>query len=143
MAGKSALPLLAVAGGAALLLSGKKKKKSAKNGKRELEPVDWVEVAGEAGGDAQLSLDAECASIANKLNMEEHNSWLTNRYFQLVSEGMTDLGQVTVQLLKDQSEHCPWGEPAQWTPLMTSLHGQLLNAVQGWHERTEGATAPG
>ncbi len=150
MAGKSAMPLLLGVGAAALLLGGTKKKKTsaAKSGNggeepEDLPPVNWLEVTTDAGGDERLALDAECAQIANKINMPDHNEWLTNRYYQLYSEGMTDLGQLTVQLLKDQSEHCPWGDPTAWTGLMKSLYEQLLVGVKGWHEQTGGVTAQG
>lgn len=143
MAGKSAIPLIAVAGAAAaLLLSGKKKAAPKGNGKRELKPINWLEVTTEVGGDDRLKLDAECGAIANKINMAEHNLWLTNRYFQLLAEGMTDLDQVTLQLLIDQSDHCPWGDPEKWTPLMRSLYEQLNAGVRGWYEETGGQTFP-
>jgi len=144
MAGKSALPLIIGVGAAALLLGGKKKKSAApkKNGAAELERLDYLETTTDPGGDERMVFDEECSAIINKLNMDGHNTWVTNRYFQLLGEGMTDLNQVTVQLLMDQSEHCPWGEPAKWTPLMKGLYDQLSAAVKGWHEQTGGGGLP-
>lgn len=147
MAGKSAMPLIIAGGAAALLLYGKKKKSAAsvttKNGNgAKLKKIDWLEVTTEEGGDERLVIDQECMNIANKLNASAHNTWITNRYFQLIAEGNEDLELVTLQLLKDQSEHCPWSEPGQWTPLMKSLYEQLLTAVKGWHEVTGGRPLP-
>ena len=142
------MPLLLGVGAAALLLGGKKKKSSTKasgNGKpseKDLEKLKYLEVTTDPGGDERLKFDEECSSIINKMNMANHNSWLTNRYFQLVGEGATDLEAITLQLLKDQSEHCPWGEPDKWTPLMKGLYDQLLGGVQAWHAQTGGQTLP-
>ena len=141
MAGKSAMPLLLGLGAAALALGGRKKKTTSGGGS-ELDPVKWVEVESGPGGDSRISLNEECTEIANKLDMAAHNNWLTNRYYQLTSEGQEDLTALTTQLLMDQSTHCPWGEPAKWTPIMKSLHAQLLTAVKGWHKQTGGQGLP-
>ena len=142
------MPLLLGVGAAALLLGGKKKKKSTAatngNGKtpKDLEELKYLEIATGPGGDERLTFDEECSEIINKMDMEAHNNWITNRYFQLIGEGMTDLNAVTLQLLKDQSTHCPWDEPDKWTPLMSGLYEQLLGGVQGWHAQTGGQQLP-
>ena len=140
MAGKSAMPLLLGIGAAALLLGGKKKTTAA--GGTALSPINYINVTSEAGGDERISLNEECTEIANKLDMAAHDNWLTNRYFQLVSEGQTDMNALATQLLMDQSSHCPWDDSAKWTPVMKSLHSQLHTAVKGWHEKTGGQSLP-
>ena len=137
MAGKSAMPLLLVAGAAALVLGGKKKKRkpSTTNGvTKPGEEKKWVEVGipSEYGGGEgdRLVLDAECANIAQKIDFGKHNTWVTSRFHQIVAEGTVDPAIITLRLLQEQSEHCPWGDPSSWTPMMKELHDQLLVAVQ-------------
>lgn len=136
MAGKSAIPLILVAGGAALLLSGKKKRSS--DGRKELKKPTYIDISSDPVGDDRIKFDEECGSIINKLNFDDHNNWLTNRYYQLLDEGVVDVEHIAVQLLKDQSNHCPWDDVSSWTPFMKSVYNQLLDAVRGWHEHTDG-----
>lgn len=151
MSGKAIIPLALAGGAVALFFATKKssaeeaaaKKKKKKKEEKwgdvpDLDPIDWQQLAPGDGADAKMVFDAECNQITNKLNMREHNSWLTNRYFQLLSEGAESLEEVTIQLLRDQSEHCPWDDPDQWTSLMKALYAQLFEAVKAWHDQTKG-----
>lgn len=135
MANKTGMGLV-LAGGAALLLLGtgkkNKKKSSSQNGKKEDKDIElgsrWMELGG--GSDEKLKFDAECREIINKLSFEKHNQWLTNRYFDLRKEGIDDPDAITLQLLREQSEQCPWDDQSQWTQLMSDLYGQLRDGVE-------------
>lgn len=129
MAGKSSIPLLLGVGAAALLLGGKKKKKKSGVAGEKLYPKYMAD----DGDGERLLFDEECSAIINKANYDSHNAWITNRYSQLFKDGMTDPDQLTIQLLKDQSEHCPWNDRSEWTPLMEELYAQLFSAVTGWN----------
>lgn len=151
MSGKAAIPLILGAGAVALLLTGKKKSQPLK-GTEKVEPGEtpsskerellekfkYIEMISDPDGDERLILDEECSSIINKLNFETHNNWLTNRYFQLMSEGVVGPDQISIQLLKDQSSHCPWDDKSSWTPLMQGLYDQLNAAVVEWNRQTGG-----
>ncbi len=143
MSGKSAAPLVIGLGAAALLLSGKKKKKAASaevNGvSTAYSEIDWMDP--DAQG-AKLILDEECMSIAHKINPEKHNTYITNRFNQMVSEGWDDSEKITLQLLSEQSEHCPWSEPEKWTPMMKGLFDQLKTAVSGYYDIVKGGASP-
>lgn len=146
MAGKSAAPLVLGLGAAALFLGTKKKKKTSDT-KRPLMDVSTVGERYEGAFDpkaenALLILDQECMEIAQKINPSAHNTYITNRFHQLVSEGWDDMSQITLQLLVDQSEHCPWRDTSKWTPLMEGLYEQLFNAVSGYYELFTGGPAP-
>lgn len=144
MAGKSALPLIIGVGAAALLLGKKKRTSKTGNGKSDPDQVrvQYPDMTSDPTGDSRIVLDQECSQIINKLSYPEHNNWITNRYYQLLSDGLTDLDEMTVQLLKEQSNHCPWDDPSKWTPLMGGLFEQLNAAVKGWHEQTGGQGLP-
>jgi hypothetical protein len=141
MAKSSAMPLLLVAGGAALLMSGKKKSRTKGNGASNKADEDrrWIEVGfpdeySEVGSIEKLMLDQECTALAKKLDPGKHNAWVTSRYMQLVAEGVaTSPDDITLTLLREQSDHCPWDDRASWTPLMKSLYDQLLAAVEVYH----------
>lgn len=135
MANKTGMGL-ALAGGAALLLlsSGSKKrskKSSNGNGKKEDKDIElgsrWMELGG--GSDEKIKFDDECREIINKLSFEKHNQWITNRYFDFRKEGMEDADAITLRLLKEQSEQCPWDDQSQWTSLMSELYAQLRDGV--------------
>ena len=143
MANKSAMPLLLLAGGAALMMSGGKKKSRTKGNGNGASNADedqrWVEVNfpseySEAGSSTKLVLDQECAALAEKLDMSKHNAWVTSRYNQLVAEGATSPEDLTLKMLGEQSDHCPWDNMAAWTPLMRGLYDQLLAAVKVYHQ---------
>lgn len=147
---KSAAPLLIGLGAAALLLGGKKKKKSAP--KR----VDIEGFSGDPLTDAQranlmdpsatnfhIVLDQECMEITKKINPTAHNSWMTSRFQQMLSEGWEDPKQITIQLLVEQSEHCPWkDDPSSWTPMMAGLYNQLVAAVTEYYNQFVGTIDP-
>ena len=50
--------------------------------------------------------------------MEDHNNWITNRYFQLLADGQTDLSLRTRQVLKEQGAQCPVDNDDEGTPGM-------------------------
>lgn len=140
MSGKVAVPLIAgaVALGAVYLFTRKdESSKRARKPKREkgeegepgTDPLDGKT------DDARIKLDSECMEIISKLEglEPEHDTWLTNRHNQLYAEGMIDPNDLAIQMLKDQSEHCPWDDQSKWTALMKELHTQLLDAVKEWH----------
>lgn len=140
MAGKSAAPLVIGLGAAALLLSGKKKKKTSSPTNPNVD-IGYTE-DGFMDPNAQgtkLVLDDECMSIAHKINPENHNNYITNRFNQMISEGLSDPSNITLQLLAEQSEHCPWKEPEKWTPMMKGLFSQLNAAVTAYYEEFTGA----
>jgi len=150
MAGKSAAPLILGLGAAALVLSGKKKKKSSSSSSAQDEKGEIiVDTVGEkmegafdpAAENAYLVLDQECMEIAHKINPSAHNTYITNRFHQLLSEGWDDMSQITIRLLQDQSKHCPWSDTSKWTPMMNGLYEQLLAAVTGYHEALTGTPA--
>lgn len=125
MASKSTLPLVLAAGAGALLLMGGKKKKTS-----------WVAAPTHVPG--MLIMDSECSEILNKLNEGDADMWLTNRYNELVDGGMSDLDQITLQILKDQSNHCPWDTPSKWTPFMKALRDQFAEAINEFHHTKGG-----
>lgn len=134
---KSAAPLILGLGAAALLLSGKRKKKSESDpGKIE------VDTHGEYSKDkfdpnaenALMVLDQECMEIAQKINPTAHNTYITNRFNQLVAEGWDDTDAITLQILMDQSNHCPWQDRSLWTPIMKGLYEQLSKGVKKYYE---------
>lgn len=142
MANKSAIPLLLGAGVLAAALSGKKKKKSSSTAPSDKAPEEaiapskrYLDAVTAQGGGQTIVFDQECREIAEKANAADHNNWLTNRYLQLVKSGIDDLDTVTLQLLKDQSAHCPWDDQGSWTELMSALYQQLRAAVQEFHDR--------
>jgi hypothetical protein len=143
MAGKSAVPLALGIGAAALLLSGKRKKASESSSPVDVSTayseIDWMDP--DAQG-AKLVLDEECMNIAHKINPEKHNTYITNRFNQMVSEGWDEPQKITLQLLSEQSEHCPWGEPGNWTPMMKGLFDQLNAAVASYYELYASNAAP-
>jgi len=148
MAGKSALPLIIGVGAAALLLGGKKKKTTNGNGKKPADPdpgkpfldvADWEASSG-GGAASKREFDAECKGIANKVDLTPggaYDSWITGRYFQLLAEG-NSLEQITMQLMVDQGEHCPWGDPSKYTPLMRKAFDDTLDGVTQFHAATGG-----
>ena len=134
---------LLLAGGAALVLmsgGGKKKKKKSPsdtpktNGKDSEEkpsilPKPYLEYSG--GSAEKLVFDSECKEILEKIDMTPggaHDQWLTGRYMQLVDSGMTSPEEITIQLLREQSDHCPWDDQTQWTELMNNTYTTLLDA---------------
>ncbi len=135
MAGKSALPLLALAGIAALALGKKKKKKTAANGKIEF--PNWTQVGGgsipgiEEGPDGsdKMVFDQACSAFAQKINMDKHNTYITGMFHAAVEQGATSAQQIALAMLMDQASQCPWAEPASYTPLMRAVYDQLLAAV--------------
>lgn len=136
MAGKSAVPLALGIGAAALFLGGKKKKKASSSSKPSdistaYSEIDWMDPKSK---NARLILDAECMEVSQKFNPEMHNTYITNRFNQMVAEGWSDSEKITLQLLSEQSEHCPWAEPEKWTPMMKGLFDQLNAAVAGYYE---------
>lgn len=148
MAGNSALPLILLAGGAAMLIAAGRKDKDKKGAEPSPEPApaeDPTTIAGAldpnllpGGTSATLVFDEECTGFAEKINLAEHNSYITARYHQLYAEGMEDLEELTLQLLREQAEHCPWDEPEKWTPLMQGIYDQLLTGVKGYHAQATG-----
>lgn len=139
---KSAAPLILSIGAAALFLGGKKKKKTSSS--KEDISVDMV---GEyfngkfdpKSENAFLIMDHECREIAQKINPDAHNTYITNRFEQLVSEGWKDTAEISLQILKDQSHHCPWDNKNAWTPLMKGLYTQFHQAVREYYKLfTEG-----
>jgi len=133
MAGKSAGPLLIGLGAAALLLSGKKKKSSKKLPEVDTH-YDVADYLDPESGGMKIVLDQECMEIAHKINPTAHNSYITSRFDQMIAEGATDTDQISLQLLSEQSTHCPWGEPDKWTPMMKGLYDQLSKAVAAYYQ---------
>lgn len=144
---KSAAPLVLALGAGALIFGTKKKKKSSESSSR---PSIDVNTAGEHyegsfdpnTSNAFLVLDQECMEIAKKINPSAHNTYITNRFHQLVSEGWADVDKIALRILKDQSEHCPWEDPNKWTPMMKGLFQQLRDASAVYYESLTGAPAP-
>lgn len=132
---KSAAPLVIGLGAAALFFGGKKKKKSSSSSSSDISTayseIDWMDPNAQG---ARLVLDAECMNISEKINPEKHNTYITNRFNQMVAEGADDPSAITIQLLSEQSEHCPWNEPGNWTPMMKGLYDQLNAAVAGYYD---------
>jgi hypothetical protein len=129
MATKTTVPLLLAVGAAALLLTGKKKPKK---------PAT-ITPNGEGVFD-RLVINSECSEILNELtlNKGDWDMWHTNRYYELVDGGMSDVDDITLQLLKEQSSHCPWDSVDKWTPLMKGLYDMLHVSVNGWHHTKGG-----
>lgn len=136
MANKSAFPLIAGAAALAYLMVGSSKKKKTTTDFR-------VPDKGKADSDEdepnvfppdRLVINQECTEILNNLEKAVHDQWLTNRAAELYNDGLKDLDALTLQLLKDQSEHCPWDDESKWTGLMKGLYEQLNKAVVGWAE---------
>lgn len=139
MAGKSAAPLLLGLGAAALVLGGKKKKKSGTklDVDTHYDVADYLDPDAPDAGSYKLVLDEECSQIAHKIDeafQTAHNSYITSRFDQMVAEGETNADTISLQLLSEQSEHCPWGEPEKWTPLMKGLYDQLRAAVASYYQ---------
>lgn len=137
---KSAAPLLIGLGAAALLLGGKKKKKKSTvlpDIDTHYDVADYLDSdEGRSSDSHKLILDEECSAIAHKIDeafQTAHNSYITSRFDQMVAEGETNPDTISLQLLSEQSEHCPWGEPDQWTPLMKGLYDQLRAAVATYY----------
>jgi hypothetical protein len=133
MAGKSSAPLLLGLGAAALLLGGKKKKKDAK--KTDVSTAyDRIDFMSSTSGEGTMLLDQECMEIANMLDPTQHNTYITNRFNQMVAEGWDDPGAIALQLMSEQSNHCPWSEPKEaWTPMMKELYSQLVTGVTEYY----------
>lgn len=136
MAGKSTFPLLAAAGVAAVVLSKSKKKKAAK--KKEEEFPQWMEKpeGGNIGdletspeGKAKMVFDSECQAFDDKLRADAHNAYITGTFHTLTKSGVRNAERIVMAMLEDQAPHCPWGDPASYTPLMQGVHDQLLGAV--------------
>ena len=82
--------------------------------------------------------------IAQKANATAWNTMVTNRFHQLLKEGWDDMSQITIQILHDNSHHCPWkGDPANWTPMMKEMYDQLHEAVKEYYRIFTGGPAPG
>lgn len=144
MAKNTGMGLLLAGGAALVLMSGgkKKKKKSSSaepkpNGKdngdngekQSILPKPYLDYSG--GSAEKLVFDNECKEILEKIDMTPggaHDQWLTGRYMQLVESGMTSPEEITLQLLREQSEHCPWDDQTQWTELMENTYATLLDA---------------
>lgn len=146
MAGKSTLPLLAVAGIAAIALTrGKKKKKKEaaevpEGEEGEIKFPEWAEegisdIPGAGpeispeGGD-KLVFDEACQAFVEKLNADAHNVYITGMFDSAVKQGVTSAEQIVQGMLGDQAPQCPWGIPASYTPLMQGVYDQLLGAVR-------------
>jgi len=137
---KSAAPLILGLGAAALLFGGSKKKKSGKklDVDTHYDVADYLDPEAPNADGYKLILDEECSAIAHKIDeafQTAHNSYITSRFDQMVAEGETNPDTISLQLLSEQSEHCPWGEsPDQWTPLMKGLYDQLRAAVATYYQ---------
>lgn len=122
---KSAVPLILAAGaGALLFMMGKKKK-----------PKSSIATESDLG---MLVMNSECTEIINKLNHGDADAWMTRRYNELVDLGISKVETITLQMLKDQSRHCPWDTPSKWTPFMGELYAQYLDAINVWHQTKGG-----
>lgn len=137
MAKQSALPLLLIAGGAAVMMGKKKKRKKSSSTTEKPSPPDWSKVYDprvkmpEAGGEsAKMVFNTECTEFADKLNYDKHNEYITGMFHDMVEEGITDSGAITLTMLKEQAPNCPWDDQSKWTELMKGLYEQLLAAVQ-------------
>lgn len=145
MAKNSGMGLL-VAGGAALLLlsGGKKKKKKKTNG--AVTPGPGIDETGDetdgsvrptkrpfmdTGAKAEkMVFDKECKAVIENVDLSPgspHDQWLTTRYYELREAGMDDPAEITLQLLMEQTEHCPWDDESRWTDFMRSTYNTLLN----------------
>lgn len=114
--------LLAVGAGALMMMS---KKKTGFRSSYSSSSVDWLE-------NSLLILDKECESIAKKVDPVAHDTFITNRFHQLMRDGVTDTHAITIQILKDNSVHCPWDDQSRWTELMRGLYEQLFAGVEGY-----------
>ena len=138
MAGKSALPLLAMASLAALALGKKKKKK-----KSDSQFPQWAQkLEGGIGdleigpdGQAKLAFDESCQAFADKLNADAHNTYLTGSFHTLVDSGVKNAEEIVGAMLRDQAPQCPWDDDSKYTELMAGVHSQLLEAVRGYAEQ--------
>ena len=134
MAGKSALPLVLMAGAAAVVLGGKKKKRKKKPA---ITPDDeaqlkWIppHLEHSEEGSEKLTFDEECDAFADKLNYDKHNAYVTGMFHSQIQSGNTNARDIVMAMLKDQAGKCPWDEPAEYTELMNAIADQLLKAVQ-------------
>lgn len=154
MSGKSTLPILIGVGALAALAMGKKKKPASPEAKKveeeKREPTmhpffdfDKIQKKPKSeGGSEKLVLSANCSGVAGPLDEAEHDSWLTTRYFELLAAG-NGLPEITMQLLREQSPHCPWDDdPGNWTQFMRELYEQLFKGVVSFHDMTEGRRLP-
>lgn len=110
---KSVVPLLLGVGAVAVVVMGGKKKKKSDSGK--------------------MTIDQECSRILASGDVNVHNEWITNRYEQMLAAGETNLEVISLNLLKEQSMHCPWDDNAKWTQLMEELYQQVYEAVNTYH----------
>lgn len=131
---RNILPIALLAGGAALLLSDKNKK-------RDSGPVisggspDYGLESNLPEGDHRILLNESCKGFAHRTDVVKHNNYITNRYLQMVSEGATDLRDMAIQMLSEQSPHCPWDDESQWTPLMKLLVEQLHSGIVAFQSK--------
>lgn len=139
MAGKSAVPLLALFGGALLLMKGKKKKKSESEAGGKTQFPDWVEKPSGGGigdleispdGQAKMVFDQSCQAFADKLNADAHNTYITGAFHTLVDSGVKNAEEIVQAMLRDQAPQCPWDDASKYTQLMAGVHDQLLAAVR-------------
>lgn len=136
MAGKSALPLLAMFGIAAVAFGKKKKKKTESS--QDSQFPKWAEkTTGGIGdlefspdGQAKMVFDQSCQAFADKLNADAHNTYITGAFHTLVKSGVKSAQEITVAMLRDQAPQCPWDDASKYTDLMRGVHDQLLAAVQ-------------
>lgn len=147
MAKNSGMGLMVAGGAALLLLSGGKKKKKKKSdgvGKPgagngyDTGEIDDDSVKSPAkrpfmdvGAKAEkMVFDQECKAVIENVDLSPgspHDQWLTTRYYELREGGMNDPEEITLQLLKEQTEHCPWDDESRWTDFMRNTYETLLN----------------
>jgi hypothetical protein len=144
MAKNSGMGLLVAGGAALLLLSGGKKKKKKTNG--AVTPGPGIDETGDetdgsvrptkrpfmdTGAKAEkMVFDKECKAVIENVDLSPgspHDQWLTTRYYELREAGMDDPAEITLQLLMEQTEHCPWDDESRWTDFMRSTYNTLLN----------------
>ena len=129
---KSALPLLLGVGVVAVVMSGKKKRKASAE-PDESGIGDPVRTPADEAARSGMEMNDECSKILASVGTDEHDRWLTNRYEQMVAGGEGDLAVISLNLLKEQSEHCPWDNPDAWTRLMGELYSQVFEGVKEYH----------
>ena len=131
---RNILPIALLAGGAALLLGDKKKKGTSGPTISSGIPGSGLD-SNLPPGDHRILLNETCDGFAHRTDPVQHNNYITNRYLQMVSEGATDPREMAIQMLSEQSPHCPWGDESQWTPFMREIVNQLHNGVKEFHSR--------
>lgn len=122
-----ALPLLALGAGALLLMSRKKK----------TTPVPPTKDEEELPVSNKLQFDKECEALLQRLDVKGYDARMTNKYLQLRNEGVEDLDEITLEILKMDAPHCPWEDPTSYTKQMNLTYNAQLAAIKNYAEMEE------